>query len=71
MKVIFEIDDDLVMSQVLQISDKEDREKFKSYLKEHDGVTATEELINEFGGKEVSLAIVLIAIGIVAKELDI
>lgn len=71
MKVIFEIDDDLVMSNVLQISDKEDREKFKAYLKEHDEVTATEELINEFGGKELSLAIVLIAVGIVAKELDI
>lgn len=71
MKVIFEIDDDLVMSNVLQISDKEDREKFKSYLKEHDEVTATEELINEFGDKELSLAIALIAVGIVAKELDI
>lgn len=41
MKVIFEIDDDLVMSQVLQMSDKGDREQFKAYLNDHDEVTAT------------------------------
>ena len=71
MKVIFEIDDDLVMSQVLQMSDKGDREQFKAYLNDHDEVTATEEIITEFGDKELSLAIALIAIGIVFKELDI
>lgn len=71
MKVIFEIDNDLVMCQVLQMSDKEAREKFKAYLNEHDEVTCTEEMINEFGVNELSPTIALIAIGIVARELDI
>lgn len=74
MKVIIEIDDDLVQAQVTMLTkkseDRKNREILMKYVREHGSVNIPEELIQDFG-EEFSMVMATAAIGAAAKELDI
>jgi Arc/MetJ family transcription regulator len=74
MKVIIEIDDDLVQAQVTTLTQKKEdraaREKIKAYLKENDTIKMSESVLEEIDDT-LPAAISIMAIGAISKELDI
>lgn len=74
MKVIFEIDDDLVQAQVTMLTQKEvdraHREPLMKYFQEHESVMIPEEQLAEID-EDSSTVMAVLAIGVAAKELNI
>lgn len=74
MRIIIEIEDDLVQSQVVALTqkkeDRADREKLKAYFNEHSEVALPEEQLAEIDESFPAVMAVL-AVGMASKELDI
>lgn len=74
MKIIIEIEDDLVQSQVVALTQKKEdrgaREKLKAYFNEHPEVVLPEEAITEID-ESFPIVMAVLAIGQASKELGI
>lgn len=74
MRIIIEIDDDLVQAQVVELTrkekDRETREKLKAYFQEHTEVILPEEVATEFE-EDFPLVMAMMAIGLASKDLNL
>ena len=74
MKIIIEIEDELVQSQVVALTrkkaDRANRERLKAYFQEHAEVSVPEEAITEID-EDFPTVMAVLAIGQASKELDI
>ncbi len=74
MRIIIEIEDELVLSQIVALTqkkeDRADREKLKAYFNEHSEVVLPEEALTEIDESFPTVMAVL-AVGIASEDLDI
>ncbi len=74
MKIIIEIDDDLVQAQVVELTrkekDRETREKLMAYFQEHTEVILPEEVATEFE-EDFPLVMAMMAIALASKNLNL
>lgn len=74
MKIIIEIEDDLVQAQVVALTQKKEdrahRETLKAYFQEHHEIVLPEEAITEID-EEFPTVMAVLAIGQASKELGI
>lgn len=74
MKIIIEIDDDLVKAQVTTLTQKKEdrahREPLMKYFQEHESVMIPEEQLTEID-EDFPTVMAVLAIGVAAKELNI
>lgn len=74
MKIIIEIEDDLVQAQVVALTQKKEdragREKLKAYFQEHAEVVLPEESITEID-EDFPTVMAVLAIGLASKELGL
>ena len=74
MKIIIEIEDDLVQAQVVALTqkkaDRANREKLKAYFREHAEIALPQDAIAEID-EDFPTVMAVLAIGTASKELDI